>query len=108
MQQRIDKSSVGISRSRMNHHAPRFIDHDHGFILEKDIQRDILRDQFDGLRLLEGKLDDISRGEAVIRLRRFPGTEDHRPLLQPFLFMPAASVRNLSIRSPAHFSSAVK
>ena len=59
MQQRIDERSVGISRSRMNHHAPRFIDHDHGFVLEKDIQRDILRDQFDGLRLLEGKLDDI-------------------------------------------------
>ena len=63
VQQGVDQGAVRVSRGRMDYQPRRFVDHDHVPVLIGHVQRDVLGQGLDGLRLREGDLHRLPAGE---------------------------------------------
>ncbi len=80
VQQGVDQGAVRMPRSRMDHQPRRLVDHDHVPVLIGHVQRDLLWQGLNGLRLREGGLHRLPAVEPGA-LGSGPAVHRHLPRL---------------------------
>ena len=81
VEQGVDQGPVRVAGGGVDHHAHRFVHHDHIAVLVHHVQRDVLGEDVHRLRLREDHLNDLPGG-GLFALFQGTASAGHRPLLQ--------------------------
>ena len=99
VEQCVDERPRVDARGWVNDHAARLVDDDDVAVLIEDVERDILRQDLDGLRLRQVEGDFLPRLQLVVRLAH-AATDERLPLRDDLLDMRARE-RGLHAREEA-------
>lgn len=65
MEKGVDEGAIGIACGGVNHHAVRFVEDDEVFVFVQDVERDVLRNEFEGDGFGDGDADEVTRVEGL-------------------------------------------
>ena len=68
MKEGVDEGAVGVACGGMDNHAMSFVEDDEVFVFVKDIERDILWNEFEGDGLGDGDTNNVTWVEGLLRL----------------------------------------